>query len=52
MSSRAVAVPLSQLLQPIALDPLTVADDTNFLKEIANQPNVLESIRTGLAELY
>lgn len=52
VSSRAAAVPLSQLLQPIALDPLTVADDANFLLEIATQPNMPEPIRTGLAELY
>jgi 5-methylthioadenosine/S-adenosylhomocysteine deaminase len=47
-----VAVPLSQQLKPIALDPLTVADDSNFLTEIANQPNVPEPIRTRLAQLY
>lgn len=52
VSSRATAVPLSQLLQPIALDPLTVADDANFLSEIATQPNMPEPIRTGLAKLY
>lgn len=51
-STRAAAVPLSQLLQPIVLDPLTVADDANFLTDIANQPNLPESIRTGLADLY
>ena len=38
--------------RPIALDPLTVADDANFLTDIANQPNLPESIRTGLADLY
>ena len=43
VSSRGAAVPLSQPLQSIALDPLTVADDANFLTEIANQPNVPES---------
>lgn len=52
VSRRAAAVPLSQLLQPITLDPLTVADDPNFLAEIANQPNLPDPIRTGLAELY
>lgn len=52
VSTRAAAVPLSQLLQPIMLDPLTVADDANFLTDIANQPNLPESIRTGLADLY
>ncbi|NGZ95138.1 MAG: amidohydrolase [Nitrospira sp. WS110] len=52
VSSRAAAVPLSKLLQPIVLDPLTVADDANFLSEIAAQPNLPEPIRTGLAQLY
>ncbi len=49
---RAAAAPLSTLLQPIELDPLTVADDRNFLAEIANQQNVPEAVRTGLAKLY
>jgi 5-methylthioadenosine/S-adenosylhomocysteine deaminase len=43
---------LSQLLVPIALDPLTVADDRNFLEEIAAQPNVPEAVRSRLAALY
>jgi hypothetical protein len=34
------------------LDPLTVADDRNFLEEIAKQPNVPEGVRAGLAQLY
>lgn len=49
---RAASVPLSQLLAPIALDPLTVADDRNFLEEIAAQPNVPEAVRSRLAALY
>lgn len=52
VSLRAAAAPLSTILQPIALDPLTVADDANFLSEIANQPNVPAPVRTGLADLY
>jgi cytosine/adenosine deaminase-related metal-dependent hydrolase len=52
VSQRAAAVPLSQLLKPIALDPLTVADDPNFLIEIANQPNLPDPIRSNLATLY
>ncbi len=40
------------LLKPIALDPLTVADDANFLDEIEHQPNVPTPIRTGLRGLY
>jgi len=49
---RAAAEPLSKILDPITLDPLTVADDRNFLKEIATQPNVPDEVRNGLAELY
>ena len=46
------ATPLSTLLQPIELDPLTVADDANFLAQIAEQPNLPEAVRAGLAALY
>jgi 5-methylthioadenosine/S-adenosylhomocysteine deaminase len=46
------AAPLSTILQPIKLDPLTVADDPNFLSEIASQPNVPVAVRSGLAQLY
>ena len=46
------AAPLSKILQPIALDPLTVADDPDFLLKIANEPNVPDPVRTGLAKLY
>jgi 5-methylthioadenosine/S-adenosylhomocysteine deaminase len=52
VSLRAAAGPLSTILQPIVLDPLTVADDPKYLSEIANQPNVPDPIRTGLAQLY
>jgi cytosine/adenosine deaminase-related metal-dependent hydrolase len=46
------SVPLSTILQPIKLDPLTVADDPNYLSIIAAQPNLPEAIRVGLAKLY
>ena len=51
-SVSAASAPLSTILKPIELDPLTVADDPNFLSDIANQPNVPEPIRAGLANLY
>jgi hypothetical protein len=51
-SVRAASAPLSTILKPIELDPLTVADDPNFLSDIANQPNVPEPIRAGLANLF
>jgi hypothetical protein len=48
----AASVPLSTILKPIALDPLTVADDPDFLAKIAIEPNVPDPVRTGLAQLY
>jgi 5-methylthioadenosine/S-adenosylhomocysteine deaminase len=46
------ATPLSELLEPIVLDPLTVADDRSFLAAIKTQQNVPEAVRKGLAKLY
>jgi len=48
----ATAQPLSKILKPVQLDPLTVADDGDFLDAIEQQPNVPPSIRSGLRELY
>lgn len=44
--------PLSEILGPIALDPLTVIDDPDFLLRIAGQPNVPAVIRDGITKLY
>jgi hypothetical protein len=44
--------PLSQILKPIKLDPLTVADDEAFLDMIEQQPNVPASIKNSLRTLY
>lgn len=52
ISTVAASLALSTLLQPIELDPLTVADDPNFLAEIAGQPNVPAAVRADLAKLY
>jgi len=52
VSPGVAATPLSKILQPITLDPLTVADDPDFLRKIANEPNVPDPIRVGLAQLY
>lgn len=48
----AASPPLSTILQPIALDPLTVIDDPHFLDRIEQQPNVPASIRNGLRAMY
>jgi len=48
----AASAKLSEILRPIALDPLTVVDDGDFLDQIAGQPNVPEAVRDGLREFY
>jgi 5-methylthioadenosine/S-adenosylhomocysteine deaminase len=44
--------PLSAILKPIDLDPLTVADDPDFLDQIEGQPNVPDAVKMGLRALY
>jgi 5-methylthioadenosine/S-adenosylhomocysteine deaminase len=46
------ATPLSTILQPIRLDPLTVVDDEDFLDAIKQQPNVPAPIKNRLRTLY
>jgi cytosine/adenosine deaminase-related metal-dependent hydrolase len=46
------APPLSTILKPVDLDPLTVVDDKNFLTQIEAQPNVPAVIKNGLRALY
>ena len=46
------AVPLSTVLKPLELDPLTVADDHDFLEVVALQKNLPAAVRTGLRGLY
>jgi cytosine/adenosine deaminase-related metal-dependent hydrolase len=48
----AASTKLSEILQPIALDPLTVVDDEDFLEQVAGQPNVPEAVRDGLRGFY
>jgi len=43
---------LSTVLKPIELDPLTVADDPNFLDRIEQQPNIPAELRVALRDLY
>jgi hypothetical protein len=43
---------LSTILGPIELDPLTVADDPNYLRRIGSESNVPASIRASLGQLY
>ncbi|MDM0076009.1 amidohydrolase family protein [Variovorax sp. J2P1-59] len=51
-AASAKSPPLSTILGPIELDPLTVADDPHFLARILSEPNVPAAIRAGLPQLY
>jgi hypothetical protein len=44
--------PLSTLLQPIALDPLTVVDDARYIADLAGQRNLPPAVREALLSLY
>ena len=46
------ARPLSELLEPIELDPITVSDDDSFIQNVAEQINLPAPIKVGLPELY
>jgi 5-methylthioadenosine/S-adenosylhomocysteine deaminase len=46
------AQPLSAILKPITLDPLTVADDKSFLDGIEHQPNVPALVKSNIRSLY
>lgn len=48
----APAPPLSTVVGPLELDPLTVADDPDFLDRIARQGNLPAVIRRDLRALY
>lgn len=48
----AAAVPLSELLTPLDLDALTVADDKTFLDRMAWQPNLPDYVKKNLPALY
>ncbi len=49
---RALAAPLSELLTPLDLDPLTVADDKTFLDRLAGQTNLPEYVKNSLSDMY
>jgi 5-methylthioadenosine/S-adenosylhomocysteine deaminase len=46
------ADPLSTILQPLTLDPLTVADDSAFLDRIEAQTVLPAFVRENLRALY
>lgn len=45
-------IPLSQLVQPIELDAITIADDPDYITRLENQTNLPKYIKTGLTALY
>ena len=46
------SVQLSQLLEPLSLDPLTVADDPTYLDRLSQQPNLSDFVRENLRGMY
>src|SRR5690606_37057664 len=46
------SVPLSELLGPIALDPLTVAQDAGFVRRLSEQANIPAPVMAELRKLY
>ena len=49
---QAGAPPISSLLSPITLDPLTVADDPGWLERVAHEMNLPSYLPPGLRALY
>ena len=50
--ARASAAPLSTIVEPLVLDPLTVADDTEFVETLQRERNLPAEIQQGLPALY
>ena len=51
-ATTARAIPLSELVTPMTLDPLTVADDSEFLDRVEAQTVLPDFVRTKLKEMY
>lgn len=51
-SAALASTPLSQLLEPIRVDPVTAVDDDAWLDNLAGQRNVPAGIKARLAELF
>ena len=52
IQNRRAAVPFSSIAEPMTLDPLTVADDEEFLDRIEGQAVLPEFVRTGLRGMF
>jgi len=48
----ALREPLSELLVPLSLDPLTVADDRTFFGRLLDEPNLPGYVSSGLPALF
>jgi len=48
----AAGIPLSQVVEPLELDALTVTDDKTFLDRLRQQRNLPDFIKQGLPTLY
>ena len=48
----AATKPLSQILQPLELDPLSVVDDPDFLAALATQRNLPQFVKDSLPALF
>jgi hypothetical protein len=51
-AAAARATPLTELLEPLELDPLTAVDDYRFADLLANERNVPSELRSEIANLY
>ena len=51
-ASAQTTAPLSEIVVPLDLDPLTVADDATFFARIDKQINLPDFVKTGLKTLY
>lgn len=52
LAPSAAATPLSKLLRPLTLDPLTVVDDHSFVARLVAQANLPATFKTALRNLY
>ena len=51
MAAAAAQPPLSQILGPLPLDPLTVADDAAYVGKIKTQANLPKAFRDALVTM-
>jgi hypothetical protein len=48
----ALREPLSELLVPLSLDPLTVSDDGALFRRLLDEPNLPDYVSEGLPALF